>query len=144
MRRTAEVLRWWMGQQERWRLWRPLDKPTRPRCSPAASTVQRWLEGAGQRAVESVPEQLAGIGGTQEVGTDGLWAKLKGSVVRVVLLAVDSVSGLPYSPVVVHDEDSASAWEKLFSRAQAAGLDLQKLRGLCSDGGPRPARLCAP
>jgi len=134
LRRTAEVLRSWMGQQERWLLWHPLDKPTRPRCSLAASTVQRWLDGAGQRAVESVPEQLAGIGETQEVGTDGLWAKLKGGVVRVVLLAADSVSGLLYPPVVVRDEESASAWEKLFARAQAAGLDLQKLRGLCSDG----------
>ena len=135
-RRTADVLRSRMWQQERWLLWRPLDSPTRPRCTLAASTVHRWLDGAGQRAVESVPDQLAGIGATEEVGTDGLWAKLKGQVVRVVLLAVDSVSGLIYPPVVVRDEDSASAWEKLFTRAQAAGLDLQKLRGLCSDGAP--------
>lgn len=134
LRRTAEVLRSWMGQQERWRVWRPLDNPTRPRCSLAASTVHRWLDGAGQHAAESIPEQLAGIGETQELGTDGLWAKLKGQVVRVVLLAVDSVSGLIYPPVVVRDEESASAWEKLFARAQAAGLDLQKLRGICSDG----------
>lgn len=93
----------------------------------------RWLDGTGQRAVERVPEQLAGIDATQEVGTDGLWAKLKGGVVWMVLLAADSVSGLLYPPVVVHDEESASAWEKLFTRAQAAGLDVQKLRGLCSD-----------
>jgi len=136
LRRTAEVLRSWMGRQERWLLWRPLDISTRPRCSLAASTVHRWLDGAGQRAVESVPDQLAGIGATQEVGSDGLWAKLKGGVVRVVLLVADSVSGLLYPPVVVRDEESASAWEKLFARAQAAGLDLQKLRGLCSDGAP--------
>ena len=134
LRRTAEALRSWMGQQERWHLWRPLDTPTRSRCSLAASTVHRWLDGAGQRAVERVPEQLAGIGATQEMGTDGLWAKLKGGVVRVLLLAADSVSGLLYPPVVVRDEESASAWEKLFARAQAAGLDLQKLRGICSDG----------
>lgn len=133
LRRTAEVLRW-MGQQERWLLWRPLDHPTRLRCSLAASAVHRGLDGAGQRAVESVPEQLAGIGETQEVGTDGLWTKLKGQVVWVVLLAVDSVSGLIYPPVVARDEDSASAWEKLFTRARAAGLDLQKLRGLCAAG----------
>jgi hypothetical protein len=72
--------------------------------------VHRWLDGAGQRAVESVPEQLAGIGETQEVGMDGLWAKLKGQVVRVVLLTVDSVSGLIYP-----SEDSATAWEQLFA-----------------------------
>ncbi len=134
LRRTAEVLRSWIGHQESWRLWRPLDNATRAHCALAASTVHRWLDGAGQRAGESVPEQLAGIGETQALGTDGLWAKLQGQVVRVVLLTVDSVSGLIYPPVVVREEDSASAWEKLFTRAQAAGLDLQKLRGLCSDG----------
>jgi len=92
LRRTAEVLRWWMGQQERWRLWRPLDKPTRPRCSPAASTVQRWLEGAGQRAVESVPEQLAGIGETQEVGTKVLTNTLSNSPTQARTESTVSVS----------------------------------------------------
>lgn len=134
LRRTAEVLRSWIGHQERWRLWRPLDTTAREPCRLSASTVHRWLDGAGQRAVESVPEQLAGIGETQTMGTDGLWAKLKGKVVRVVLMTVDSVSGLIYPPVVARDEDSATAWEKLFARAQAAGLDVEKLRGICSDG----------
>ena len=136
LRRTAEVLRSWIGHQERWRLWRPLDTTSRERCRLSASTVHRWLDGAGQRAAESVPEQLAGIGETQAVGTDGLWAKLKGQVVRVVLLLVDSVSGLIYPPVVARDEDSAGAWKQLFARAHAAGLDVQKLRGICSDGAP--------
>ena len=136
LRRTAEVLRSWIGHQERWRLWRPLDTSTRAECHLAASTVHRWLDSAGKRAVESVPEQLAGIGETQEVGTDGLWAKLKGQVVRVVLLTVDSVSGLIYPPVVARDEESAGAWEQLFTRAQTAGLDVEKLRGICSDGAP--------
>ncbi len=96
--------------------------------------MHRWLDGAGQRAAESVPGQLEGIGETQELGTDGLWAKLKGQVVRVVLIAVDSVSGLIYPPVVAQNEERADGWGALLERAQAAGLDLQKLRGICSDG----------
>jgi transposase-like protein len=134
LRRTAEALRSWIGHQERYQLWHPLDTSTRARCYLSASTVHRWLDGAGERAVNSVPEQLAGIGETQELGTDGLWARLKGGVVRVVLLTVDSVSGLLYPPVVARHEESASAWEQLFARAQVAGLDLQRLRGICSDG----------
>jgi hypothetical protein len=51
-----------------------------------------------------------------------------------VLLAVDNVSGLIYPPVVVENEERASAWQQLLERAQAAGLDLQHLRGICSDG----------
>ena len=49
-------------------MWRPLDTLSREPCRLAASTVHRWLDGAGKRAVESVPEQLAGIGETQELG----------------------------------------------------------------------------
>lgn len=134
LRRTAEVLRSWIGHQERWQLWCPLETATRERCYLAASTVHRWLDRAGQRAADSVPDQLAGIGETQALGTDGLWARLKDQVVRVVLMAVDSVSGLIYPPVVARHEERASVWAALFVRAQAAGLDLQRLRGICSDG----------
>jgi transposase-like protein len=68
LRRTAEVLRSWIGHQERWQLWRPLDTPGRERCYLTASTVHRWLDRAGQRAAASVPDQLAGIGRTHEPG----------------------------------------------------------------------------
>ena len=74
------------------------------RCYLAASTVHRWLDGAGKTAQASVDGQLAGIAHTQAVGTDGLWAKLKGKAQRVVLLVVDSVSGLVYPPVVAKGE----------------------------------------
>ena len=134
LRRTAEVLRSWMGRQERWRIWRPLDAAPTERCYLCASTVHRWLDGAGQRAEESVPDQLAGIGDPQVLGTDGLWAKLKGHVVRVVLMTVDSVSGLIYPPVVAEGEESAASWRRVFERAREAGLNLQTLRGLTSDG----------
>ena len=134
LRGTAEVLRSWMGHQERWLLWHPLGSRRGERCKLSASTVHRWLDGAGKRAAESVPGQLEGIGETRELGVDGLWARLKGQVVRVVLMAVDSVSGLIYPPVVAKGEKRADAWGQLLERAQGAGLDLGKLRGICSDG----------
>jgi hypothetical protein len=76
LRRTAELLRSWLGRQERWRLWRPSDSEAGERCYLAASTVQRWLDAAGQVAQASVPGQLQGIAQSQELGTDGLWARL--------------------------------------------------------------------
>jgi hypothetical protein len=96
--------------------------------------VHRWLDGAGKQAQASVEGQLTGIQDTQAVGADGLWAKLKGKTKRVVLLVVDSVSGLVYPPVVAKGEESAGAWQRLFERAKQAGLDLDALRGVTSDG----------
>jgi hypothetical protein len=81
-----------------------------------------------------VDGQLAGIAHTQAVGTDGLWARLKGNAQRVVLLVVDSVSGLLYPPTVAKGEASEKPWQRLFERAQRAGLDLDLLRGVTSDG----------
>lgn len=134
LRRTAEILRSWLGHQERWLLWRPLDPEPQERCRLAASTVHRWLDRAGAQAVATIPDQLQGIDAATELGTDGLWAKLKDQVVRVVLMTVNSVNGLIYPPIVAPDEKAASAWERLFARAAEAGLDLQQLRGLTSDG----------
>jgi transposase-like protein len=136
LRRTAETLRSWMGRQERWRLWRPLDGACNERCYLSASTVQRWLDDAGQVAQASVGGQLVGIGQTLAVGTDGLWAKLKGRARRVVLLVVDSVSRLVYPPLVATGEETAGPWQRLFARAEQAGLDLEALRGVTSDGAP--------
>jgi transposase-like protein len=134
LRRTAEALRSWLGHQERWRLWRPLDAASDERCFLAASTVQRWLDGAGKTAHASVAGQLSGIGETPTVATDGLWARLKGQVQRVVLLLVDSRTGLIYPPLVAPDEASAGPWQRLFERAGQAGLDLDALRGVTSEG----------
>lgn len=134
MRRTAEVLRSWLGHQERWQVWRPLDAGRGERCHLGAGTIQRWIDGAGARAVESIADQLAGIDAAAELGTDGLWAKLKDQVVRVVLMTVNSVTGVIYPPVVAADEAQASAWAELFARATEAGLDLQRIRGVTSDG----------
>jgi transposase-like protein len=134
LRRTAEVLRSWLGHQERWRLWRPLDAAAPVRCSLAASTVQRWLDAAGQTAQASVPGQLQGLAQSEALGTDGLWARLRGGATRVVLLLADSVTGLLWPPIVAHDEDSAGPWQRLFARARQAGLDWDRIRGVTSDG----------
>ena len=134
LRRTAEWLRSWLGRQERWQMWRPLAEAAGAPCHLAASTIHRWLDGAGRRAQASVAGQLQGIGSGQVLGTDGLWAKLGGQARRVVLLVADSVSGLLYPPVVAASEECAASWRQLFGRAQQAGLDLDAVRGITSDG----------
>jgi hypothetical protein len=133
-----------MGRQERWLLWRPLAAEGSEHCYLSASTVHRWLDRAGKQAQASVDGQLTGIGEGKLLGTDGLWAKLKGKAQRVVLLVVDSVSGLIYPPLVAKGEESEGPWQRLFARAQQAGLDpsglspqgrsLQAVRGVTSDG----------
>ena len=78
--------------------------------------------------------QLQGIAQSQELGTDGLWAKLRGGATRVVLLLADSVTGLLWPPVVAEREDQAASWQRLFERAHQAGLDWHGIRGVTSDG----------
>ena len=136
LRRTAELVRSWLGRQERWQLWRPFDAQPRKeeQCALAASTVHRWLDCAGRVAQGGVGGQLEGIGATVVVGTDGLWARLRGGAKRVVLVVVDSVSGLVYPPVVGLGEEGVEAWQRLFERAKLAGLDLDQLRAVTSDG----------
>jgi hypothetical protein len=137
-RRTAEVLRSWLGQQERWQVWRPLDPaPTDAQaCHLSASTVERWLDQAGHTATASVAEQLVGVESSGQVATDGLWARLRGGTKRVVLALVDTVTGVVWPPVVVAGEGAAAAWATLFARAEQAGLVLSELRGIASDGAP--------
>lgn len=143
LRRTAEEIRSWLGKQERYQIWRPwtVAPPAAEQCYLAASTLHRWLDGAGRAAQASVPGQLQGIGQTQQVGTDGLWARLRGRSQRVVLLLVDSVNGLIWPPVVARGEESAGPWLRLFQRAAQAGLDLERLRGVTSDGATGVAAL---
>ena len=95
--------------------------------------MHRWLDRAGRVAQQSVAGQLQGIGQSEEVGTDDLWARLRGGAQRVVLLLADSVTGLLWSPRVAKEEDSAGPWQRLFERARQAGLDWDRLRGVTSD-----------
>lgn len=135
VRRTAEVLRSWLGRQERWLLWRPLDVAPceEKQCHLSASTVERWLDRGGIVAQSTVPDQLAGAPCSGQVGIDGLWVRLRKGAKGVVLALVDSVSGLVWPPVVAGDESEA-AWDSLVKRAVSAGLDLNTLRGVTSDG----------
>lgn len=136
LRRVAEVVRSWVGRQERFRLWKPWEEGEGEgeRCSLAASTVHRWLDGAGRRAQERVVGQWEGVETSEQVGVDGMWVRLRRGVERVVLLLVDSVTGMIWPPVVVRGEKTAGPWERLFGRAREAGLDLERLRGVTSDG----------
>jgi hypothetical protein len=135
-RRTAEVLRSWLGHQERWQVWRPLDPAPSDAaaCHLSASTVERWLDRAGATAKAGVAEQLSGVESSGQMATDGLWARLRGGTKRVVLALVDNVTGVVWPPVVVAGEGTAAAWATLFTRAEQAGLLLSELRGIASDG----------
>lgn len=116
-------------------MWHPLaeEVPEEKRCHLGASTVHRWLDEAGRRAQEGVAGQLAGIPTSGQMGTDGLWARLRQGTRRVVLALMDSVTGVLWPPVVAENEDEAS-WKRLFERAREAGLDWDALRGVTSDG----------
>ncbi len=134
-RRAAELIRSLIGHQERWFLWRPCDERSGSRrgCRLSASSILRWLDGAGKRAQEGVESQLAGVPTSGQMGTDGLWAVLRGGKKAVVLALVDCVSGVIWPPVVVAEEKYA-AWKEMFKRGQLAGLDLEQLRGMSTDG----------
>jgi transposase-like protein len=136
LRRGAEWVRSLIGRQERWQLWHVLSDPVpaEEQCHLAASTVHRWLDRAGREAQKTVPGQLEGISTSGRMGVDGLWARLRGGGKRVVLALVDNVSGLLWPPVVVAEEESEGSWCQLLERAVLAGLDLDALRGVVSDG----------
>jgi hypothetical protein len=136
LRRVAEGLRSWLGRQERWLLWRPLDvaPPRAAQCLLSASTVHRWLDRAGRRARRQAVGQLEGVPTSGRLLTDGLWARLRGGARRVVLLLTDSVSGVVWPPVVVAGEEAPRPWQRLFVRARAAGLNRDDVWGVTSDG----------
>ena len=100
--------------------------------------------------------QLEGIAFSEHLGrgcaassTDGLWARLRGGAKRVVLILaggaaepLDSASGLLWPPVVEAGEESRRSWRRLrpfstgclFQRAKEAGLDLEAIGAVTSDG----------
>lgn len=136
LRRVAEMVRSVIGKQERWWVWHPWER--RPEgegnCRFHHSTLQRWVDRAGQKAQESVPGQLKGLYCSGQMGTDGLWARLRGGGKRVVLALVDSVTGVVWGTVVVAGEEMAASWGKLFARAKEIGLLWEQVNGLTSDG----------
>ena len=134
LRRGAEFVRSLLGHQERWLFWHVFEpKPdATKKCHFSPSTLHRWLDRAGKVAKGTLKGQLDGVKVSGEVGVDGLWVRLRGGTKRVVLVLVDSVSGLIYPPVVVEGEEDEAPWRRLFGRAQRAGLS--RVRGVTSDG----------
>jgi Transposase, Mutator family len=133
LRRAASFVRSIIGRQERYLIWQPWAvRMPGPECTLAPATVGRWLDEAGVRAQASVKGQLAGAD-VADVAADGLWARLRQGGKRVVLMLVDSSSGLVYPPLVAKGEGSEEPWARLFARAAQAGLELDRLRGVTSD-----------
>jgi transposase-like protein len=135
LRRSAEFWRSWIGKQERWLLWCPWAADQEAaRCRLNASTVCRWLDRAGEKAQQSLPEQWSGVASSGQYGVDGLWARLRQQSKRVVLTLVDTVTGVVWTTLVTAGEESAASWAQLFERARAAGLSWELLSGVVSDG----------
>ncbi len=136
LRRVAEWVRSVVGKQERWQVWHPLSATIAEgeRCRLGHSTVGRWLNEAGIRVEGQVQGMYRGVPSSGQLGADGLWARLRGGTVRVLLMLRDSVTGLLWPPVVAAGEEAATAWEMLFARACQAGLVLEELRAVVSDG----------
>jgi len=136
LRRVAEMVRSLIGRQERWHIWHMGSIPDAagPRCRLSHSTVHYWLDEAGRRAEAQVEGLYEGVPASGRMGADGLWARLRGGAMRVLLLLRDSVSGLLWPPVVAVGEEAAGAWAALFAQAQKAGLVFQELRAVVSDG----------
>jgi hypothetical protein len=101
---------------------RPLDPapPGAPHCYLSASTGRRWADRAGKPAQARVPDQLAGVPTSGQVGADGLWASLNGGVTRVVLRLTDSVSAW----------SSRRWWWRVGSRRQPGRRCLSTVRRL--------------
>ena len=136
LRKTAEWLRAEIGKQGRYRIWHILARLAREAvcCHLCERTLERWLAQAGLAAAQSVVGQLKGIASPREAGVDGLCGRLHDGTKRVVLMLVDTVTGLVYPPQVVKEEESAASWGALFARAEVGGLSLQRINGLVSDG----------
>jgi hypothetical protein len=54
LRRTAEFMRSWLGHQERWLRWRPLDPPPAEPSRCAAKYAARWADPCIQSALRPV------------------------------------------------------------------------------------------
>jgi hypothetical protein len=139
LRRVAEWARAIIGHQGRWDVWHPLGdlwgrEAPRERCTLSASTVCYWPDQAGLGAEQQVERLYEGVEGSGLLGADGLWARLRGGAVRVLLMVRDSVTGLLYPPVLAAGEEAAAACEQLLAQAERAGLRLAEVRALVSDG----------
>jgi len=139
LRRTAELMRSWIGHQERWWQWCPWERlfpekrERREPCFLVASTVHRWTAKAGQKASEDISGQWEGIENSGQFGADGLWALLRDGAQRVVLMLSDVATGMVMATRAVDGEGKAANWGQLFERAREAGLSWKDIDGLVSD-----------
>lgn len=136
LRKVAQLVGSLIGQQDGWWRWHPAKEgdPQEKRCYLAHTTVHYWLKKAGKAARKSIKDHLKGISCSGEMGTDGLWARLCGGIKRVALMLIDYQSGLIFPPVIVEGEEAACCWGQMFERAEEAGLQLDQLNGITSDG----------
>ncbi len=135
LRRTAEMVRSFVGHQERWQLWHVWEREgeRREKCYLSASTVGRWLGSAGKVARKGIQGQWAGVENSGQFGCDGLWARLRGGAKRVVLVLTDTVTGVIMAIRVTDGEGKRKNWAGLFDRAREAGLPWSDIGGLVSD-----------
>jgi transposase-like protein len=136
VRKVVELARALLGMQERWVMWRVWDKEPgeREKCHLSASTVERWLVGMGKEARRRVPGQLEGVPMSGQMGTDGMWVRLRKGKLGSVLALVDCVSGVVCPPIVVPNETEARGWMRLFRRTMISGVDRDQILGVVSDG----------
>ena len=136
LRRVAEMVRSLVGHQERWHIWHPtrVREAGAAHCRLSHSTLQRWLDQAGERATRQTEGLYAEVPCTGQLGADGLWARLRGGAKRVLLMLRESVTGLLWPPVVARGEEAAATWAALFSQARDAGLAWEEIRAVVSDG----------
>ena len=87
LRRVAEMVRSLVGHQERWHMWHPtrVREAGAAHCRLSHSTLQRWLDQAGERATRQTEGLYAEVPCTGQLGADGLWARLRGGAKRVLL-----------------------------------------------------------
>ena len=136
VRKVAELARSWIGKQERWVMWAVGEKgpADREQCHLSPSTVERWLEAVGREARRRVPGQLEGVPISGQMGTDGLWVRLRKGKLGSLLALVDCVSGVVCPPIVVPNETEARGWMRLFRRAEIARVARDQILGVVSDG----------
>jgi hypothetical protein len=70
------------------------------------ATVERWLNRAGAEVRKSLPKQLDGVPTSGQMATDGLWARMVKQQKKVVLLLVDTVTGVIFPPVDASGEEN--------------------------------------
>ena len=103
-----------------------------PEIELSHTTGWRWLQEAGQ-AWQKKDKPYAGLRQSGLVATDGTYVRVRG-VWTAVLGIVDALSRVVFGPFRLDAAESGPEIERAFALAQAAGLDLDHIRVLLSDG----------